>query len=284
MVDPQLLVPVAGVPGPAQAVHRDTGHLERRSPPGRDPVDGAQDLSDTVGGPGPGLGDDQGAVGGEQPVDGEEPERGRAVDDHDLVAHPFHRDGQPVVGADRVGEQLGLAGSKRCGRRHHRWRPSALGGPSRGHPQPRDRPRAFLGQGLVDAERWVPHAEPRGRIALRVEIDHEGVDAPRPRGRGKAQGHRGLADAALLIDHRDHCHDDNVANGAPLRQAEPATDVTGRVRGCSTRVVSRRVLTGLILAMALPALDLMALGAAGPQVAGELGRLDQVAWLFVSCR
>ena len=34
--------------------------------------------------------------------------------------------------------------------------------------------------------------------------------------------------------------------------------------------------------MALPALDLMALGAAGPQVAGELGRLDQVAWLFVS--
>ncbi|NIR39056.1 MAG: hypothetical protein GWN79_17350 [Actinobacteria bacterium] len=48
--------------------------------------------------------------------------------------------------------------------------------------------------------------------------------------------------------------------------------------------MSRRVLTGLILAMALPALDLMALGAAGPQVAGELGRLDQVAWLFVSCR
>lgn len=34
--------------------------------------------------------------------------------------------------------------------------------------------------------------------------------------------------------------------------------------------------------MALPALDLMALGAAAPEVAGDLGRLDQVAWLFVS--
>lgn len=34
--------------------------------------------------------------------------------------------------------------------------------------------------------------------------------------------------------------------------------------------------------MALPALDLMALGAAAPEVAGDLGRLDQVAWLFVA--
>lgn len=34
--------------------------------------------------------------------------------------------------------------------------------------------------------------------------------------------------------------------------------------------------------MALPALDLMALGAAGPAIAGDLGRLDQVAWLFVA--
>ena len=42
------------------------------------------------------------------------------------------------------------------------------------------------------------------------------------------------------------------------------------------------MLAGLILAMALPALDLMALGAAGPAIAGDLGRLDQVAWLFVS--
>lgn len=46
--------------------------------------------------------------------------------------------------------------------------------------------------------------------------------------------------------------------------------------------MNRRVLAGLILAMALPALDLMALGAAAPEVAGDLGRLDQVAWLFVS--
>lgn len=46
--------------------------------------------------------------------------------------------------------------------------------------------------------------------------------------------------------------------------------------------MNRRVLAGLVLAMALPALDLMALGAAAPEVAGDLGRLDQVAWLFVS--
>ena len=46
--------------------------------------------------------------------------------------------------------------------------------------------------------------------------------------------------------------------------------------------MNRRVLTGLVLAMALPAIDLMALGAAGPEIAGELGRLDQIAWLFVS--
>ncbi|MDG2028015.1 MAG: MFS transporter [Acidimicrobiales bacterium] len=45
--------------------------------------------------------------------------------------------------------------------------------------------------------------------------------------------------------------------------------------------MNRRVLAGLILAMALPALDLMALGAAAPAVADDLGRLDQVAWLFV---
>jgi EmrB/QacA subfamily drug resistance transporter len=46
--------------------------------------------------------------------------------------------------------------------------------------------------------------------------------------------------------------------------------------------LNRRVLAGLVLAMALPALDLMALGAAAPEVAGDLGRLDQVAWLFVA--
>lgn len=45
--------------------------------------------------------------------------------------------------------------------------------------------------------------------------------------------------------------------------------------------MNNRVLAGLILAMALPALDLMALGAAAPEVAGDLGQLDQVAWLFV---
>ena len=46
--------------------------------------------------------------------------------------------------------------------------------------------------------------------------------------------------------------------------------------------MNRRILAGLILAMALPALDLMALGAAGPAIAGDVGRLDQVAWLFVA--
>ncbi|MEZ5168773.1 MAG: MFS transporter [Acidimicrobiales bacterium] len=43
-----------------------------------------------------------------------------------------------------------------------------------------------------------------------------------------------------------------------------------------------RVMAGLVLAMALPALDLMALRAAAPEIAGDLGRLDQLAWLFVS--
>lgn len=46
--------------------------------------------------------------------------------------------------------------------------------------------------------------------------------------------------------------------------------------------MNRRVLVGLILAMALPALDLMALGAAAPAIASDLGQLDRVAWLFVS--
>lgn len=46
--------------------------------------------------------------------------------------------------------------------------------------------------------------------------------------------------------------------------------------------MKNRILAGLLLAMALPALTLMALGAAGPEIAGDLGRLDQIAWLFVS--
>ena len=62
-----------------------------------------------------------------------------------------------------------------------------------------DRTDAFLGQGLIDGEGWVPHPEAGGGVALWVEVDDECVDAARP-GARRSPSDRGLPDPALLID------------------------------------------------------------------------------------
>ena len=94
----QLLVPVFGVACSAESVHGDAGESEPvGASPDSDAVDRAHDLADTVGGPRARFGNDECPVGGKEAVDGEEPQRGRTVDDDQLVRHPLEGHRQAVV-------------------------------------------------------------------------------------------------------------------------------------------------------------------------------------------
>ena len=53
---------------------------------------------------------------------------------------------------------------------------TGLGGPTAGQPESGDRTRPLLGEGVVDREQRFPDPQPGGGVALRVEVDHEGVD------------------------------------------------------------------------------------------------------------
>jgi hypothetical protein len=163
------------------------------------------------------------------------------------VVNALEGDGETIVGPDRVGQELWFAGGEGGGGRHDRRRTSAVGGPTRGDAQAGDRARPFLGESLVDAERWIPHAESGGGVGLRIEVDHEGVEPPGP-GRGReAERDRRLADAALLVDHREYYHADNVSNPRPSRPCvsrHGAAQELGRARGRRRRTGFRAGDTG----------------------------------------
>ena len=175
----QLLVPVLGVACSAESVHGDAGESEPvGASPGSDAVDRAHDLADTVGGPRARFGDDECPVGGKEAVDGEKSQRGRTVDDDQLVRHPLEGHRQAVVRPDRIHEELGFAqGERRCGGDNRRWSDgTGLGGPTAGQSESGDRAGPLLGEGVVDGERRFPDSQPGGGVALRVKVDHEGVD------------------------------------------------------------------------------------------------------------
>ena len=143
-------MPVLGVAGAAQAVDGDAGQGGPAVATGGDAADRAQDLGHAVGRPRPRLGDDERPIGGEQAVDREQAERGRAVDDDEVVADALERDLEPVLGADGVVGQLGLAGGE-AGRAGDDAR--AVGpGPAVGELASRTGPRA-VGPSPVDRSR-----------------------------------------------------------------------------------------------------------------------------------
>ena len=147
------------------------------------------------------------AVGGGERVHGQRPERGRAVEEDEVVLRRPGRERLLEVALavlalreldDRAGE-LGLRGHEIEVREGRVLR--QLG------------ERRAVEQ--VVARRAVrAHAEPRGRVRLRVEVDDERALAGLREAGGEVDGGRRLADAALLVRERvDPGHAAIVATG-----------------------------------------------------------------------
>src|SRR5690606_30256336 len=65
---------------------------------------------------------------------------------------------------------------------------------------------SLLGEEEVDGVHRLPHGEPGGGVRLGIEVDHEDPAAGERGGGSESEGHRRLADAALLVDHGDANH------------------------------------------------------------------------------
>ena len=139
-----------------------------------------------------GLGGHERAVGGDQRVDRQQPERGRAVDQDQLVAPGDlgQRAAQGQLAAHlRAQHQLGL-GEAEVGGDQVVVDRLARGRPAGQH----------VGDRRLDVGRQV---EVVGQVALRIEVDRERAHAGTPERVGEG-AHRGrLAGAALLGEHRD---------------------------------------------------------------------------------
>ncbi len=61
-----------------------------------------------------GLGHHEGPVGREEPVDGEQPERGRTVDEHHVEVDALEREAQPVLRTERIEGEPRLARDARA--------------------------------------------------------------------------------------------------------------------------------------------------------------------------
>ena len=146
------------------------------------------------------LGRDDHAVRAGQPVDGEQAQRRLAVDQHVVVAvqHRMQRAGQRLLAADLV-DQLDLRCRQVDVARHqvHVLDPGVDQHVVDGHPR--------LDQQVVHGvlELVVRHAEPRRQRALRIEVDQQHPPAVLGQAGAQVDGRRGLADAALLVAHRD---------------------------------------------------------------------------------
>ena len=187
---------------------------------------------------------DEDLDGRDERVDGEQPERRRAVDEDVVDRIPR------VHSAAEVGVQgtleAGLAGNHgheldlRAGqvdRRGHADKPGQRG----------DRDRCVLegdsvDEGLIDRGHpgVVRDVERRGRVALRIKVDEEDAEPVDREGSGKIDRRSRLADAAFLVCDR-HPPGRRRA-GVGLRMAE--SDHCGRCCGDGgVRLVSR---TGLV--------------------------------------
>ena len=146
------------------------------------------------------LGRDDHAVAARQPVDGEQTQRRLAVDQHVVVAvqHRVQRAGQRLLAAHLV-DQLDLGGRQVDVARHQ---VHALDAGVDQHVVDRH-PR--LDQQVVHrvVELVVRHAQPRGQRTLRVEVHQQHPAAVLGEAGAQIDGRRRLADAALLVAHRD---------------------------------------------------------------------------------
>ena len=163
--------------------------------------DGAQQVAESLQGVVLTLDGYQHRVGGAQPVQGQQLQGGRAVDEDVVVAVGHRVQGLteqvlPVIQADHLdaGAGQGLGGGEHIavGGGEHR-----LGGLS---PVDEDLVDTGVGGGLV-------HAHPGGGVGLGVKITDQHPLSLGPQGRGQVHTGGGLSHAALLIDDRNSfCH------------------------------------------------------------------------------
>jgi hypothetical protein len=131
-----------------------------------------------------------------QGVECEQPERGRAVDQHDLVgvADLGERALEPALAIDR-GHELDL-GAVEIATRRDQMQITQLGGARhRFHD-------AMPAQRVIYVRLGAARAVCAGRVGLGVEVDQQGGALGGSQARGEIHGGRRLPDAALLIDDR----------------------------------------------------------------------------------
>jgi len=109
----QLFMPVPTVPGPTQTVHGNPDKVGSTVGTSQtNAVDGLDHPGYTVHSPRTRFGHQEHRVNGEQSVDGKQAQRGRAVNEDQVMAGPdpaSESQGQPVLSSQRVGGQLRLA-------------------------------------------------------------------------------------------------------------------------------------------------------------------------------
>ena len=153
-------------------------------------------------------------VGGGQGVDADRAQRGRAVEEGhgEALAHRAEALAQARLGALDAGQLDRGAGEVAVGGDE----PEVVGPGRTGRLGDRDvAGQAVVGRGV----HLLVGAQGDGRVALRVEVDEQGLLAVAGRAGGEVDRGGRLADAALLIRHRvDQAHD-----GAPY--------LSGRIAG-----------------------------------------------------
>ncbi len=165
------------------------------------------------------LGDDERVVGGGQRVAREPAQRRRCVDEDEVVAaEAAHRDPQLQRRTSRPVTTL--------------WRSSRVSAAmtSTDGPQPLratawvSSPDARVGQHVGRREAHLGRVEDGRGVALRVEVDDEGTDAPLPGRAGEPEDDRGLAHPALEAHHADDEHGPESASGRWARPTNRGAD------------------------------------------------------------
>ena len=230
-----LALDLLGEPGPG-VVHRehDAADVERRVEVRLHQRDVAQQLTETLERVVLALDRDDHVVGRGQAVDGQQPERRRAVDEGEVVvvAHRVERPLELQLAGERR-DQLDLGAGEVDGRRDdeevlHARRLDAVSSGRVVHDHVVDR--------ALDVA--VADAEAGRRVALGVEVDHE--DPVAELGERRAEVHRGggLADATLLVGDRDDPRELERRHrlGLPRRMPGAVSDAdSGSARGAGPR-------------------------------------------------
>lgn len=206
-------------------------------------------------------------VSGRQGVHGEQAERGLTVD-HDVVVVGHQR----LQGALERGLPGHLADELHLGRGEVDVAGQQVHVGDRGLEQDVVGRHAPLHEQVVDGEVQLHRVDPEadGERALRVEVDEQDP-APVLRERGaQVDGRRGLADAALLVAHRDDLRGAVVGQGARDREVRQRPSGRADALAALTRGVGReggRVLRiGLVLGVGVVEVPLGHLGEVGEAV------------------